>query len=153
MVAPRREIRNRSFQVGAKLNEEVCVQQGLKLFLAPDTRIPKWLRRAMRRESGIRFRYARLERRQVPCLLLPHSVAHITRGGSIELKVPGEVAFRDGLFADTVLQVQDFRGRKIIINLLLCRSCVLPTGVRLAGSTEIRCTVCGHTWKEEEALA
>jgi hypothetical protein len=38
----------------------------------------------------------------------------------------------------------------VIVNLLLCHQCLLPTGVRVPGSDVIRCASCGGTWSERE---
>lgn len=128
--------------------------RGLKLFLSREATVPRWLRRAMRREKNIRIRHEVFRKgKRARCLVIPFGEARLLReGGCIEIKVPGEMAFQNGLYTSDVLEIQDFAGRPVIVNVLLCTNCMLPTGIRLQGRQEIVCSCCRTRWTEDPAL-
>ncbi|MBI3956475.1 MAG: hypothetical protein HY340_00595 [Candidatus Kerfeldbacteria bacterium] len=120
---------------------------GIRLLLPRHAKAPTWLRRALRR-AGIPIQHDRIGGKSVRCIVLRGADARVVHGGTIEIRLPGEVVYRNGLYPDSVLAVRDLHGRTLIANLLLCRNCVFTSGVRIPGSTQIHCQICGRIWEE-----
>ena len=127
--------------------------KGVKIYLVPRTRIPKWIKM---QNLSVSVEKKKIDRGRVRILTIKGGKAAFYPGGGVGVIMPGSNQFWTAFASLKVLKIEDLEGREIVSNHFLCQRCFTNTGKMIGEprETEIlgrydadfQCSVCRHKW-------
>lgn len=132
----------------------MTIRKGVRIYLPPGTRLPRWVRN---QDKNIEYERRRIGRGcYVYVLSIRGGEAHFMPGGDVYVKMPGSSEYWG--FSQKVLEIRDAGNRLVKRNYYCCKKCMRLTGAVKTSQVGTRpgyrnvtmaCEPCQRNWTLE----